>query len=725
MAGLKNRKGMGCFVKSFLAVLIAAAIYMGCYVLFSPVWLEWNNYNTVHGFYKEPENTIETLFLGSSHVVNGITPTELYRDYGLCAYNLGTEQQGVNVSYYWLREAYRLHAESLTTVVFDVSMLRRTASETFVQKGIAGMQLFPGRVQAMYDYYLGPYGTGDLQDVLEQLNPVTAYHTRWNQLTRQDFEKFHLQPALYSRGYHFVSYSLLDEWNAEEDYEEENAPYLESVLDESVPGEELQDSELYYFDKIVAFCKENDLDLVLVKIPARGWGSNRHNAVQALAEKNDLPFLDYNFPVSGQNLVGETYLVDSPDGNHLNYFGATKVTHAIGDYLVKNCRVTDVRGQQNYAFMEQELADYNKNVVVCSELYLATELEQYLTLAAQNENHVIFLSGKDETSGALHEPLRAALADLEFTKLAQIGWRDSYVGVLDRDGVQEVLEKADTQKEAILEGAMQNGVRYSVVGAGWSSEDFSSCSIDETEYSPNLRGLNIVVYDQSTDTVVDVTNFDTLNTTERMSGYPLQEIETMEAEGKTYQDLTENAQKLYRYMHHVENQEIAGALQGHGGRQELVTWLDAYRQKDRVILLAAQGDAADRLSEPVREALAQRGLTQLAELQPGETYFAVIEKDQEPYEQMEGDGTPLPLEGAIFRMIHAEPGAGDAADAQRAGAAPAAEPAGLQLIVYDRIEEEIVAQTSFETFEDPLAVAEREMHNEFQTIFLTPKGQML
>ena len=76
MAGSKNRKGMGCFVKSFLAVLIAAAIYMGCYILFSPVWLEWNNYNTVYGFYKEPENTIETLFLGSSHVVNGITPTE-------------------------------------------------------------------------------------------------------------------------------------------------------------------------------------------------------------------------------------------------------------------------------------------------------------------------------------------------------------------------------------------------------------------------------------------------------------------------------------------------------------------------------------------------------------------------------------------------------------------------------------------------------------------------
>ena len=327
---------------------------------------------------------------------------------------------------------------------------------------------------------------------------------------------------------------------------------------------------------------------------------------------------------------------------------------------------------------------------------------------------MIFLPGKDETSGALHEPLRAALADLGFTKLAQIGWRDSYVGVLDKDGVQEVLEKADTQKEAMLEGAMQNGVRYSVVGAGWSSENFSSCSIDETEYSPNLRGLNIVVYDQSTDTVVDVTNFDTLNTTERMSGYPLQEIETMEAEGKTYQDLTENAQKLYRYMHHVENQEIAGALQGHGGRQELVTWLDAYRQKDRVILLAAQGDAADRLSEPVREALAQRGLTQLAELQPGETYFAVIEKDQKPYEQTEGDGTPLPLEDAIFRMIHAEPGAGDAI-----------EPAGLQLIVYDRIEEAIVAQTSFETFEDPLAVAEREMRNEFQTIFLTPKGKML
>lgn len=84
-----------------------------------PIWLEWNNYNTTHAFYEEPENTIETIFLGASITVNGIIPMELYEEEGICAYNLGTELQPMLASYYWLEEAYRLHSMTLKTVIVD------------------------------------------------------------------------------------------------------------------------------------------------------------------------------------------------------------------------------------------------------------------------------------------------------------------------------------------------------------------------------------------------------------------------------------------------------------------------------------------------------------------------------------------------------------------------------------------------------------------------------
>ena len=116
--GLKRKD----IVKIGIFMLIAWMIFGILDYFYQPVWKSWNNYNTINGFYKEPANTIETIFLGASIMVNGITPTELYRDYGICSYNLGTEQQPVMASYYWMLEAERLHADSLKTVVIDASM---------------------------------------------------------------------------------------------------------------------------------------------------------------------------------------------------------------------------------------------------------------------------------------------------------------------------------------------------------------------------------------------------------------------------------------------------------------------------------------------------------------------------------------------------------------------------------------------------------------------------
>ena len=106
-----------------------------CY-FFQPLWKEWNNYETIDGFYQEKRNTIETVFLGPSTVVNGISPMELYENYGFCTYNLGMERQPLLASYYWLKEAYRLHADTLHVVFLDPSSMRHEQPIAFYQKAI-------------------------------------------------------------------------------------------------------------------------------------------------------------------------------------------------------------------------------------------------------------------------------------------------------------------------------------------------------------------------------------------------------------------------------------------------------------------------------------------------------------------------------------------------------------------------------------------------------------
>ena len=80
--------------------LITAILLVGLNSFFQPIWYEWNNYYTMNGFYEEPENTLDTVILGPSVALTSITPTELYTNYGISAYNLGTERQPVFASYF-------------------------------------------------------------------------------------------------------------------------------------------------------------------------------------------------------------------------------------------------------------------------------------------------------------------------------------------------------------------------------------------------------------------------------------------------------------------------------------------------------------------------------------------------------------------------------------------------------------------------------------------------
>lgn len=77
-------------------------------------------------FYDQPDNTLEVVFIGTSAIRNGIIPMELYEDYGICSYNLGTSGQPVLVLYYWLQEH---HSGSLKTVVLDVSSFHQQWEE--------------------------------------------------------------------------------------------------------------------------------------------------------------------------------------------------------------------------------------------------------------------------------------------------------------------------------------------------------------------------------------------------------------------------------------------------------------------------------------------------------------------------------------------------------------------------------------------------------------------
>lgn len=161
---------------------------------------------------------------------------------------------------------------------------------------------------------------------------------------------------------------------------------------------------------------------------------------------------------------------------------------------------------------------YNANIVNVNSIgsYLkskdnriifVSDMEQYL--AEINDPHyTVFVTICGEGANTLPENIMQELHNLGI-KTDLIGkYRNSFYAVITSDGVFEQLGTEQLEFSGTLPG---KATAYSVVSAALDYGDRSSTVINGVEYSRNMPGINIVVYNNEEEYVVDTVNFDTQN----------------------------------------------------------------------------------------------------------------------------------------------------------------------------------------------------------------------
>lgn len=710
-------------VRVAIFILIGSLLVLTASYFFSPAWKEWNNYDTMHGFYEEPENTIETIFLGASVVINGIAPMELYEDYGICAYNLATEQQPMLASYYWLEEAERLHGETLKTVVLDTSMLRYTPETEFYQKAIDGMHFSLVKVRAVSDY------TTDFDETLSYIFPLFAYHERWSSLKDNDFEKKSYKAIRGVRGYNFVTNRMLDTTQ----YNELRVPSY--YADNEINGTEFDKESLYYLKKMMDYCTEHNLKLILMKTPSIGvWSETDHNAVEHIADIYDLPFFDFNY----EPYIDEIDYVeplDNADSSHMSYYGAQKLTRWVGEYLTNECQGTDVRNDAAYQFMKEELEEYCEYVTASLNLKNCKTVAEYLQQASQNPNYVSFITVKDEASVLLISEQRAELNELGLTELASLEYRDSYIGILDGDTViyeQIVCEKdhedSDVEqtisennmtnlsldKEKEIEASLETKYTYRLEdgsdvilkSGGWLLGNISSCKIDGTEYSPNERGINLVVFDKSNKRLVDATTFDTHASAERDMWDLEAELKDAEKSNVPFEELSEKLQRLVLYKERCEAQKQMRKLQVSLEDEDFLTFLDVYKNRENTILyLSVAGDASNGMDEDVRDLLRSEQLVELADLSYEDSYIGMISDGEVIFEERSQAGQKVFRKGNGYTVSSVGGSDGNQSSIVVNKKEYSPNQAGINVVVYDTDLELVIGSMSFDTGQKTVAAS--------------------
>lgn len=131
-------------------------------------------------------------------------------------------------------------------------------------------------------------------------------------------------------------------------------------------------------------------------------------------------------------------------------------------------------------------------------------LHQYLQ-SLKGTGKTIFIAVKDEGTDALTETIMEDLRTLGIHTNLIGKHRNSFYAVISPEGV---IEEIGAEK-AISHTGVINSVEYTIRSAGYNVGNYSSIMLNGTEYSRNVRGLNIVVVENGE--VVDSVGFDTFS----------------------------------------------------------------------------------------------------------------------------------------------------------------------------------------------------------------------
>ena len=447
---------------------------------------DWPATSTFLDFYNMDKDSVDVLFLGSSHCTAAFSPVELYEKYHIKSYNLGSEQQNLLISYYWLQEALRYQKPAY--VFLDTYFLYPYSNETSplnsseatVRKAIDFMKWSPVKFEAIRAIC----EEDESQNIYSYIFPNHRFHSRWRELTENDFILGQVKKHETLMGFSPLNFTYADE-----NYQPFTEPE-EPDFEEMVPVME------EYLIKIVELCKQENIELVLVKTPTEYYSMESWLATRRFAKRFDINYIDFN-EASVFRAAGLDFTKDTCDTDHVNLSGASKVTDYIGEWL--DGKVTKSEGHPKW----DERVKYYQHYLHDQHLKAITDPATYINYIREPE-YAVFLAAKGDASNVLTE---GEARELGFCGLSveylQSG--GSYAAVLE--GGQAKAEES-VFAPVKLEGTVRNGLSdYSIESFGGGIGGHSRITLFGNEFSVEQEGLTFIVFCEDKKDVIDKVTF--------------------------------------------------------------------------------------------------------------------------------------------------------------------------------------------------------------------------
>ncbi len=304
-------------------------------------------------FFSLPDQTVDVLFTGTSHVYCSYIPQKIYDDTGITSAVLATSAQSYQNTYWLLKEA--LQHQQPKVVVLDIHSITSSVDES---------------VQNFRLHYTS--GISSLPDL--SLNKILAYrditsHRKgWaKDMTIYDAYGFLEYKNEYDRGVSNpvtianLMINPISEYQTFGYYPTDTV-YPMTTLSPSINSTARTDLEqtedFRQLLKIKELLQKKNIPLLLVRAPYHTDKLDDHQLYsQAFqwADRQNIPVVDFFDLIDEMEINLKT---DFRDEDHLNYLGSKKITKYMETYLQKNYSLANHKDDDKYALWERKDFDY-------------------------------------------------------------------------------------------------------------------------------------------------------------------------------------------------------------------------------------------------------------------------------------------------------------------------------------------------------------------------------
>lgn len=315
------------FIMKIIKTLLFVGIFVGIFTyvsrtLVSPEEnINHRPWQYIHGFYDEPKDTLDVVYVGSSVVFASWVSPVAWKEYGLRTRLYASSGQSIQVVRPITESVYKRQPNAL--IVININQTLPMSIEgvhcltDYIPRSIQKI----GTIMDICDtLHLGT------DQSMETIFPIIQFHSRWTRLQAEDF--------------HYGNNGLKSANVADFFLRDKMGDVPEASFHPTMERGNIPEDTREEFLRLFNYCNENDVNVLFTISP---WCASEQmnadiNAVKDLITENGFDVLDM------YDHLDEICLEPGDDfynQNHTNIHGALKITRYLSGYIRENYGITN------------------------------------------------------------------------------------------------------------------------------------------------------------------------------------------------------------------------------------------------------------------------------------------------------------------------------------------------------------------------------------------------